>query len=112
MMAYSNRLNLTFDDISGAKCDQKWSLADVRQFHGQGIPEYPAIVSRFSSCSSLTLYFPKNFGAETTIISHIDIKGDYTKISREPVITLYELAPNPADHKLANKNLSTNQTFL
>lgn len=47
------------------------------------------------------MYFPKNFGAETTKIFYIGLKGEWTEAHRHKVtICNYEASPNPADHQL------------
>ena len=45
------------------------------------------------------LYFPSNFGAETTRIFYVGLMGTHVPLSREVVDTVYELRPVPADHK-------------
>ncbi|KAF8400959.1 hypothetical protein HHK36_014262 [Tetracentron sinense] len=56
--------------------------------------------SRFQSVASLTLHFPENFGAETTQIQYIGLKGEATQLKRDVVATIvYEVMPNPSDHK-------------
>lgn len=40
---------------------------------------------------------------EESHLHYIELRGEYTELNREPVITLYELAANPADHKNLTK---------
>lgn len=42
-------------------------------------------ISRFSNVYHLSMHFPKNFGAETTKIFYIGLKGEWTEVrgSRE-----------------------------
>ncbi|KAJ3010995.1 PITH domain-containing protein 1 [Thoreauomyces humboldtii] len=54
---------------------------------------------------TLTLYFPDNFGSPTTRITYIGLRGEWSEIKQDPVITVYELAANPADHKTQADNL-------
>lgn len=51
----------------------------------------------------LTLFFEDNHGhgeEDVTRISYIGFKGDWTRLSREPVEVLYESAARPSDHKV------------
>ena len=38
-------------------------------------------VAKFNGVTSLLAYFPTNFGAETTKIYYIGLRGDYTKVN-------------------------------
>ncbi|NWT73122.1 PITH1 protein, partial [Prunella himalayana] len=63
--------------------------------------EYPTKIARFSGVHHLSMHFPKNFGAETTKIFYIGLKGEWTEAHRHEVtICNYEASANPADHKL------------
>lgn len=42
--------------------------------------EYPTKIARFSNVHDLSMYFPKNFGAETTKIFYIGLKGEWTEV--------------------------------
>lgn len=55
--------------------------------------------SKFASVKSLTLFFPANAGADTSRIYFLGFKGDFSPRNKDPVITVYEATPNPADHK-------------
>lgn len=47
------------------------------------------------------MHFPKNFGAETTKIYYIGLKGEWTPSHRHGVtLCSYEVMPNLDDHKL------------
>lgn len=41
---------------------------------------FPRRVARFSSVNHLSIHFPKNFGAETTKIFYIGLKGEWTEV--------------------------------
>lgn len=55
--------------------------------------------AKFLNLSSITFFFPSNFGADSTEIFYIGMKGDFLHAKREPIITSYELKPNPATNK-------------
>lgn len=64
------------------------------------IPFLPFRVVKFSSVTHLTIHFPSNFGEETTKVSYIGFRGEYTKAHRHGVtICNYELSPQMMDHK-------------
>ncbi|KAI9355313.1 galactose-binding domain-like protein [Zopfochytrium polystomum] len=105
MKAYINREDVDFDTVESIQPpDGTWDLLDSTSLQSSStstvpIPEYPTRMSKFTNVRNLTLYFPSNAGADTTRIYFIGLKGEWTEISRDPVITMYEAAPNPADHK-------------
>jgi hypothetical protein len=58
--------------------------------------------AKFNALRNISLFFVDNHSqgeSETTTIFYIAFKGEWTKLSREPVNFLYEIAANPADHK-------------
>lgn len=66
----------------------------------QGIAEYSLNRAHFSNVSSLTVYISENYGEETTKILYLGLRGECTNANtKAPVITLYEAAANPKDHK-------------
>ena len=93
---YKNRPNMSFDDTS-LEPDQEFEL----QRDTMATAEYPTKIVKFATVNHLTLYFPKNFGDDTTRIYYIGLKGDFTAAQRDAIlIANYELASNPADHKV------------
>lgn len=42
-------------------------------------------IARFSNVYHLSMHFPKNFGAETTKIFYIGLKGEWTEVSESRV---------------------------
>lgn len=58
----------------------------------------------FNTVRSLDLFFEDNWGAgdeEETRVSYVGFKGEWMRLSREPVNFLYEAAADPRDHQLA-----------
>lgn len=93
---FKNKPNMTFDDVT-MEPDQVFEL----QRDSQGVLEYSPKIVTFSSVSHLTMHFPANFGAETTKIYYIGLKGEWTPGHRHGVtICTYEVRPNLDDHKL------------
>jgi hypothetical protein len=67
------------------------------------VQEIPVKRALFNTVRSLDLFFEDNWGQgeeDETRISYIGFKGEWMKLSREPVNFLYEAAANPKDHVL------------
>jgi len=95
MKLFKNRPNINFDDVN-VEADEEFEM----QPDLTGTLEYPIKVVKFPNVHHLTIYFPKNFGAESTKVYYIGLKGEFTKLPRQEVtICTYESAPNPCDHK-------------
>ncbi|XP_054856095.1 PITH domain-containing protein 1 [Eublepharis macularius] len=96
MRLFKNVPHMSFDDAA-REPDQTFSLNhDVT-----GELEYPTKIARFSSIHHLSIHFSKNFGAETTKIFYIGLRGEWTEAHRHEVtICNYEAAANPADHRI------------
>ncbi|CAF3721004.1 unnamed protein product [Rotaria sp. Silwood1] len=62
---------------------------------------YQVNPSHFSRVTHLSLYFPSNFGNETTRIYYIGLCGEYLgEVQFKVVITTYEATPQLKDHKV------------
>ncbi|ESO88283.1 hypothetical protein LOTGIDRAFT_204391 [Lottia gigantea] len=95
MKLFKNRPKMTFDD-SSAEADQEFELHP----DPEGVLEYSTKVARFNSVEHLSIHFPSNYGAETTCVYYIGLKGDFTEARRHEVtICTYEARANPSDHK-------------
>uniref|UniRef100_A0A8D0L1I2 PITH domain-containing protein 1 n=1 Tax=Sphenodon punctatus TaxID=8508 RepID=A0A8D0L1I2_SPHPU len=94
MRLFKNIPQMSFDDAA-READQMFSLnRDVI-----GELEYPTKIARFSNVYHLSIHISKNFGAETTKIYYIGLKGEWTEAHRHEVtICNYEAAANPSDH--------------
>ncbi|XP_009880546.1 PREDICTED: PITH domain-containing protein 1 [Charadrius vociferus] len=96
MRLFRNIPHMSFDDAA-REPEQTFSL----NRDPTGELEYPTKIARFSNVYHLSIHFPKNFGAETTKIFYIGLKGEWTEAHRHEVtICNYEASANPADHKL------------
>lgn len=59
----------------------------------------------FSGVRSLTLFVEDIYGDEEEAHLHsIELRGEFTELTRDPVIALYEVAPNPAYHKVPQES--------
>lgn len=47
-------------------------------------------------------------GSVCTKITYLGFKGEFTTINKDPIITNYEIAANPSDHKLKGTALNSN----
>ncbi|XP_064624963.1 PITH domain-containing protein GA19395-like [Lineus longissimus] len=95
MKLYKNRPRMTFDD-TGVPPEQEFDL----QPDNKGQLEYATKIVKFSSVQHLSIYFPKNFGADETIVYYIGLRGEFTEAKRHEVtICTYEARANPSDHK-------------
>jgi len=86
---------MTFDEVAGV-ADQEFELVP----DSSGTTEYPTKIVKFSSVTHLTLHFPANYGAETSIIHFIGLKGDWMPAHQHGVtLCTYEATPSISDHK-------------
>ncbi|XP_044853937.1 PITH domain-containing protein 1 [Mauremys mutica] len=96
MRLFKNVPHMSFDDTA-REPDQMFSLN--RDLTGE--LEYPTKIARFSNVYHLSIHISKNFGAETTKIFYIGLRGEWTEAYRHEVtICNYEASANPADHKI------------
>ena len=97
---YLNRDDLDFSTASSLQPTQTLELAQSNE-----IQEVPVKRALFNTVRSLDLFFEDNWGQgeeDVTRVSYIGFKGEWMKLSREPVNFLYEAAANPSDHKMVS----------
>ena len=97
---YPNASNLDFTTAADLTPTQTLELAQSNE-----IQEVPVKRALFNTVRSLDLFFEDNWGAgeeEETRVRYLGFKGEWMKLSREPVSFLYEAAANPKDHQLAS----------
>lgn len=75
------------------------SASSSISLESEGIVEYAVSRAHFSNLTNLTIFVEDNHGADTTKILYIGLRGEFTKMSRAPIVTMYEAAANPRDHK-------------
>ncbi|CAH9106324.1 unnamed protein product [Cuscuta epithymum] len=96
MRVFVNREGIDFADAQTIQPVQEWDLAE----NLQGVLEYQTRYSKFQSVGNITLHFPESFGADVTQIHYIGLRGEATQMKRDAVANIvYELMPNPSDHK-------------
>ncbi|KAJ1307791.1 hypothetical protein OPQ81_001876 [Rhizoctonia solani] len=94
VLLFPNADELDFSDASEREPAQSFDIVQSRE-----IGEYSVKPAKFSSCRSLTLFFPAAQGADTLRIYYIGLLGEWREFTRDPVVTIYEAQANPADHK-------------
>ena len=71
-------------------------------------------VVTFSSVHHLTIHIPENFGADSTKIFYIGLKGEFSEANRIGVVNaVYEARPLKQDHKnpLEEKGFALGPSF-
>ncbi|KAF2722572.1 DUF1000-domain-containing protein [Polychaeton citri CBS 116435] len=100
LKVYVNRDNLDFATASDLPPTQELSIPQSND-----ISEIPVKRALFNTVRSLDLFFEDNWSQgeeDETRVSYLGFKGEWMKLSREPVNFIYEAAANPGDHKLAS----------
>ncbi|CAK3892655.1 Hypothetical predicted protein [Lecanosticta acicola] len=100
LKVYVNKDGLDFATAADMPPTQTLELAQSNE-----VQEVPVKRALFNTVRSLDLFFEDNWGQgeeDETRISYLGFKGEWMKLSREPVNFLYEAAANPGDHKLAS----------
>lgn len=87
MKAYANRDDVDFNNVSSYNPTQEFNLAADEN----GTIELFTVPQQFTNITTLSLYFPTNFGNPNTVLRYIGMQGDHTHYRREPVHTTYEV---------------------
>ncbi|KAJ2052329.1 hypothetical protein IW146_003241 [Coemansia sp. RSA 922] len=105
---FANRDDLDFDNVGDVQPTQEWTLA-----RGARAPvEYPVRSAKFSSVRSLTLHLPRSFADEETMeLYFLSFRGEWLPLTADPIISIYELTPNAADHKTPASELAGHHTI-
>ena len=95
MRLYKNIPQMSFDDTD-RELDQTFSLNP--DLTGE---EYTTKMSCFPNVYPFSIHSSKNFGADTTKVFYIGLRGEWTELRRHEVtICDYEASANPADHRV------------
>ncbi|KAF3987981.1 hypothetical protein FT663_04208 [Candidozyma haemuli var. vulneris] len=100
-------VGVNYNEDSDCEEEVPESLEDDADFVEHHVPRHI-----FTGIQHLTLFFKDIYGDEEQVHLHsIELRGEFTELSKDPVITLYESAPNPADHKIAEATKQTGEHF-
>jgi hypothetical protein len=78
---YTNDL-VDFEEATSKPCAQE---LDLIQSSREAV-EYQVRVSKFANVQNLSLFFPSNFGSESTRIYFVGFKGEFTEVRLSPII--------------------------
>lgn len=110
---YANMDDLDFDSIEAARATQTLECACSGETQDFGVKR-----ALFNAVRCLTVFVEDNWGAgavgaggggggdddeddeDVSTLAWLGFKGDWMKLSREPVEVLYESAARPSDHKV------------
>ncbi|OBA23274.1 DUF1000-domain-containing protein [Metschnikowia bicuspidata var. bicuspidata NRRL YB-4993] len=119
---FKNNRNIDFDNVNDTKAtftlthphvgvslnddgedeEMPEALESTADFVEHHVPRHV-----FTGVHTLTMFVENIHGDEEECHFHsVELRGEYTELSRDPVITIYELAANPADHKRVEETLS------
>lgn len=109
---FKNKNNIDFDHVEAAKADfvlnhpnigfeEEDDDNEVREDKNEdNFVEHFLPRHVFTNVTQLTLFIENVHGDEDyTKIYYVELRGEFKKLSKDPLITLYESAANPADHK-------------
>lgn len=110
---YANDEALDFGAVEGGAARPTQTLELARTGEVQELPVKRAL---FGQVRCLALFVEDNFAGssdddEETLLSWLAFKGDFMRLSREPVNVLYEAAARPSDHKIEGVGASGGMTF-
>ncbi|KAI8992372.1 galactose-binding domain-like protein [Pilobolus umbonatus] len=107
MKVFINRDDVDFDAADTYTPVQEFDLVQS----SNDVIEYGVRVSKFSNVRNISLFFPENFGEDTSIIRFVGFKGEWSEMKRDPIITVYEANANPADHKVKGASNTMNYSI-
>lgn len=102
---FLNRDDLDFSSAEDAQPTQTFELSRTSD-----VQEIPVKRALFAGTRRLTLFFPDNFASageadpedgedeETTRVSYLGFKGEWSALGRAPLNIVYESAARPSDH--------------
>ena len=94
---FKNRDDIDFSNADDANPEQTLEVV----YDKRGEHDLMVRPSKFQNVNQLVMYFPSNFGAESTRIQYVGIKGTSTNYKRGIVENaVYEAKPQLSDHKI------------
>lgn len=76
MFSFINREDVDFDAAESYTPTQEFDLVEG----SDNVIEYGTRITKFTSVRNITLYFPENFGEDTSIVRYIGFKGEWTEV--------------------------------
>ena len=104
LRVYKNEESVDFDIIQDKKALHEISLAEDLT----GDLDYALPLNKFNNCQNIVLGFVGNFGANTTIINFIGLKGQYLRDKSKAQQIVYEVRANIADHPKTGEERKNN----
>lgn len=112
---FKNNENLDFDNVESSAPTLRLQhpcigyVEDVNSESGEDVVvddlqfvEHFVPRQSFQGCSSITVFIESNWADdeyEPVGLYSLELRGEWKPLTKDPVITLYESAANPADHK-------------
>ncbi|CAG8036891.1 unnamed protein product [Penicillium salamii] len=96
---FKNRDDLDFSTASELHPTQ--TLEVPQPVPGADVFELPLNRAHWNATASITLFFEDNWSdgeEDVTKVGYVGFKGQFMKLTREPINFLYEAAANPQDH--------------
>ncbi|EGG00373.1 uncharacterized protein MELLADRAFT_93329 [Melampsora larici-populina 98AG31] len=91
---FANEPGLDFDTLETCTPTQVLEIPTTDE-----LVEFPVRVAKFSSVSVLSLFIDGNPSGSKTRVYFLGFKGEFSALSRKPVIAIYEAQANPTDHE-------------
>ncbi|KAH3668348.1 hypothetical protein OGAPHI_002102 [Ogataea philodendri] len=109
---YKNQPSLDFDSVGTTKATHEIEHPQIGVEFDDDLPEEFVAEDTFvehylprrllTGVTSLSIFFQNNWADdddEVLKLYSVELRGEFTPLTKDPVVTLYESAANPADHK-------------
>lgn len=105
---FKNRRDLDFDHAEETKADfvlnhpqVGYEGSESQDLNEDNFVEHYLPRHVFSNLTHLTFFIQDLHGdSDECRLYYVELRGEHRKLSKDPVVTLYESAANPADHQL------------
>lgn len=108
LKCYVNREDLDFTNVEEVQSVQEFQLP----LNIDGTVELITSIHSFTNINVLILYFPSNYGADTTALKYIGLQGEHTHYRREAVHTEYELLCTHQEIKQGSDDLFSKESHM
>ncbi|GMM32971.1 hypothetical protein DASC09_002960 [Saccharomycopsis crataegensis] len=118
---FKNKNNIDFDNAEDMKADFTLNHPQVgfegdsnvqeQDINDDNFVEHFLPRHVFTNTTQLTFFIRDVYDEDEdqSKIYYIELRGEFKKLTKDPVITMYEAAANPADHKNTTASLERNQ---